>query len=82
MGAKTIALDEKSYNSLSSLKKKDESFSDLVKRLTKPKRSLSSFAGAWKDMPSGIKTDVRRLVVEAGNSDRSRLEQLMKKVAK
>ncbi len=82
MGTKTIALDEKSYNSLSSLKKRDESFSDLVKRLTKPNKPLASFAGAWKDMPSKMKADIKSLVEESRNRDRQRLEQLVKKVTK
>ena len=82
MGAKTIALDEKSYNSLSLLKKKDESFSDLVKRLTRPTKPLCGFSGAWKDMPSGMKKEIKKLVEETRISDRRRLEQLMKKVTK
>ncbi len=82
MGTKTIALDEKSYNSLSSLKKKDESFSDLVKRLTMPTKPLASFSGAWKDMPSKIRADIKILVDESRNRDRERLKQLVKKVTK
>lgn len=82
MGTKTIALDEKSYNSLSSLKKNDESFSDLVKRLTRPIKPLASFSGAWKDMPSKMKADIKSLVDEIKNRDRERLEQLVKKVTK
>ena len=82
MGTKTIALDEKSYNSLSLLKKKDESFSDLVKRLTRPTKPLCGFSGAWKDMPSRMKKEIKKLVEETRISDRRRLEQLMKKVTK
>lgn len=51
MKTKTMTLDEKSYNSLSSLKKKDESSSDLVKRFTRLINPLACFSGAWKDMP-------------------------------
>lgn len=82
MGAKTIALDEKSYNSLRSLKKKDESFSDLVSRLAKQVRPLADFAGVWKDMPSRLKADIRKLLEETKANDERRLEQLMKKVTK
>ena len=82
MGTKTIALDEKSYNSLSSLKKKGESFSDLVKRLTRPTKPLAGFSGAWKDMPSRMKTDNTNLVEETRIKDRQRLERQVKKVTK
>ena len=49
MGSITISLDEEAYNRLKSLKKKNESFSDVVKRITKPLKvnSLLSFAGIW-----------------------------------
>ena len=82
MGSKTIALDEKSYNSLRSLKKKDESFSYLVYRLAKPTRPLASFSGLWKDMPSKLRADIRKISEETRSSDKRRLEQLMKKVTK
>jgi len=49
MGSKTISLDEEAYNRLKSQKHSNESFSDVVKRITQPirRRSLLEFAGAW-----------------------------------
>lgn len=64
------------------MKKKDESFSDLVKRLTKPIKPLAGFSGAWKDIPSKMKADIKILVVESRNRYRDRQEQLVKKVTK
>ena len=50
MGSKTISLDEEAYQRLKKEKNGNESFSDVVKRLTRPvkRKSLLSFAGTWK----------------------------------
>ena len=50
---KMVSLSEDAYRILKGLKKKDESFSKTVIRLTeKPKkRDIMELAGAWKDMP-------------------------------
>ncbi len=50
MGSKTISLDEEAYRRLKNEKNGKESFSDVVKRLTRPieQKSLLSFAGTWK----------------------------------
>lgn len=58
MGSKTISLDEEAYLRLKKEKNGNESFSDVVKRLTRPskKKSLLSFAGEWKLSPIELKT--------------------------
>lgn len=48
MATKTISLDEDSYNRLKSLKEGDESFSDVVKKVTS-ERSLMDIAGILSD---------------------------------
>ena len=48
MSAKTISLDEKAYELLKKRKEKGESFSDVIKKLTKEK-SLLEIAGIWED---------------------------------
>jgi predicted CopG family antitoxin len=49
MASKTISLDEEAYTRLKQEKQENESFSDVVKRLTRPikKKSLLEFAGIW-----------------------------------
>lgn len=49
MGSKTISLDDEAYNRLKREKNGNESFSDVVKRLTRPikRKSLLDFAGIW-----------------------------------
>ena len=48
MSTKTVSLDEKAYELLKKRKEKGESFSDVVKKLTKEK-SLLEIAGIWED---------------------------------
>ena len=49
MGYKTISLSDEAYGKLASLKRKGESFADVILRLCSkaPKKPLASFAGAW-----------------------------------
>lgn len=50
LGTKTIELDEDAYKRLKALKRKNESFTDVVLRLTRspPKKSFYDLAGAWE----------------------------------
>jgi len=48
MGAKTISVSDEAYARLKSLKKRGESFSDVINRLTSRKR-LSETAGVLND---------------------------------
>jgi len=49
MGYKTISLSSEAYETLASLKRKGESFTDIVLRLCSKtsKKPLKSFAGSW-----------------------------------
>ena len=50
MSYKTISLRDDVYESLVKMKRKNESFSDVISRLMY-KRSISDFAGRWADIP-------------------------------
>jgi len=58
MTQKTIALDPEAYDLLRRQKAEGESFSEVVKRLARKRRSFLDFAGAWKDVP---KEDLKRI---------------------
>jgi predicted CopG family antitoxin len=49
MGYKTISLSDEAYKKLASLKRKGESFTDVILRLCSKtaKKPLASFAGSW-----------------------------------
>ncbi len=51
MAVKTVTLSADAYQALAALKRPGESFSDVVRRITRKSRSLLEFAGAWKDVP-------------------------------
>lgn len=69
MDVKTVGLDKEAYERLKAEKRPGESFSDVVKRLTRKRRPLTEFVGLWKTLPE---KDVRefdevfRSVREAG----------------
>jgi len=48
LGGKTITVTEEAYKMLAREKKEDESFSEVIKRLTKDRGRLSDSLGAWK----------------------------------
>lgn len=51
MATKTIALDHEAYALLRAHKRGGESFSDVVKREFRPRRSILDLAGSLKHLP-------------------------------
>lgn len=51
MDIKTVGLDREAYERLRAEKRDGESFSDVVKRLTKKRRPLTDFIGLWNKAP-------------------------------
>lgn len=49
--AKNIAVADDIYEMLTKEKREGESFSDVIRRLGKRRKSLLEFAGAWADIP-------------------------------
>jgi predicted CopG family antitoxin len=76
MENKTIRVDQEAYALLKSHKKRDESFSDLVKRHFRPPRKLSEFAGAWSDLSSKEWTGFERDRKLGKEADRRRAERV------
>lgn len=48
MGVKTITVTEEAYRLLAKEKKNEESFSEVIKRLTKERGRLADSLGTWK----------------------------------
>jgi len=76
MATKTVALDAEAYELLKRQKKADESFSDAVRRLARPRRPLSSFAGIWKDMSSAERRELDRVYASLHEADRRHTEKI------
>jgi predicted CopG family antitoxin len=78
MASHTVALDSDAYRALKAHKAEGESFSDVVKRLAKPKRSIIEFAGAWKDIPDKEWNAIEQAIRATREADRKRSERLEK----
>jgi len=60
-GHKTLTISEEAYRRLAEIKRKDESFTDAILRLTEGKARLSKHAGAWKGVDD---YDIERIFSE------------------
>jgi predicted CopG family antitoxin len=78
MATKTVALDEEAYQMLKRQKRGEESFSDAVKRLARPRRSIMSFAGIWSDMTEVERRRLDRAYADMHRADRGREEKIRK----
>lgn len=77
MGTKNISLKESAYERLASLKKEDESFSDLVERLTKSKTpKYSDLAGILSEGTIESIESTRR---ERKKTDKTEFEEVSQK---
>jgi predicted CopG family antitoxin len=72
MAQKTIALDHEAYDLLRRQKEEGESFSDVVKRIARKRRSFLDFAGAWKDVPKRDLDRIREFLRRGRELERER----------
>lgn len=79
MATKTVALDTEAYELLKGQKRGDESFSEAVKRLARPRRPILSFAGMWSDMTPKERRELDRAYGALRDGDHRRAEKLRKK---
>jgi predicted CopG family antitoxin len=78
MASKTVALDTEAYELLRRQKREEESFSDAVKRLARPRRPITSFGGMWKDMSEKERKELDLTYSKLHDADRRRAERLRK----
>jgi predicted CopG family antitoxin len=76
MASKTVALDTEAYELLKRQKRAEESFSDTVKRLARPRRPISSFAGIWSDLSAKERKMLDQTYSDLHEADRRRAEKI------
>jgi len=72
----TIALDREAHELLKERKGPGESFSDVVKRIARDRRSLSEYAGIWKGMSRSDFRKIERAVERGRQLDYERAADL------
>jgi predicted CopG family antitoxin len=76
MGTKNISISEEAYERLSALKKPNESFTEVVNRLTK-KRSILDLAGALNEKEGD---EIRREINELRKASSLRTKSIVSRV--
>ena len=81
MAVKTITVTEDAYVALAALKKKGESFSDVIRRITRGSRSLLEFAGDWKDVPEKKFREYEEWLKRSDELSKAKLERILREMA-
>ena len=76
MSVRTVTLAQDAYECLASQKKQGESFSDVVRRLTRSERSLKDFVGAWSEVPESKMNEFEAWLASSDRSSRSDMVEL------
>ncbi len=72
MATKTLSITEEAYNRLNSRKKEGESFTDVIKRLTK-RESLTKFAGI---LPEREANELEKNIRKSRTDSRKRTQKI------
>jgi predicted CopG family antitoxin len=75
MPVKTITISIEAYEVLLKLKRPEESFSDVILRLSRRVPDLFEFAGLWRDVPEEKVEEVFKSIREMWASWRLQLEK-------
>lgn len=78
MTTKTITIIENAYNALKREKMKDESFSEVILRLTKKRGSLMDSVGAWKHMTDEEEKRIKKIIEKGWKGSDREIRKMMK----
>jgi predicted CopG family antitoxin len=76
MSVKTVTLSEDAYLALAARKQEGESFSEVVRRLTRTERSLREFVGAWEVVPAKKLAKFEKWMEQSNRSSRTEMLHL------
>lgn len=79
MGTKTITVMDDAYNLLLSRKNKDESFSEVIRKMAEEKGNVMKFAGAWKHISDEEISEMKNRIYSVR---RKATTDLLKKLSK
>lgn len=82
MPVKTITVSEDAYRALSALKRQGESFSDVIRRITRTNRSLLEFAGDWKELPKARLREYEDWLRRSDDLSRERLKKIVREMGR
>ncbi|WP_424004847.1 antitoxin VapB family protein (plasmid) [Haloarcula salina] len=74
MATKTITVTEEAYERLREMKREDESFTDVLLRMTGGEQDIMKGFGAWKD--SGLREEVEAARDDLDEDFRERQDEL------
>jgi len=76
MASGTVALDSEAYELLKRQKKAGESFSNAFRRLARPRKPLTSFAGMGTDLSRRERRELDRVYAGLHEADRRHSEKI------
>jgi len=76
MATRTVALDDEAYEMLRRSKRSEESFSEAVKRLARPRQPLSEFVGIWSDLTAKERRELKQIYSDLREGDQRRAEKV------
>lgn len=66
MGTKTISIMDDAYDLLVRNRRKGESFSSVIRRITEKKRDIMEFAGIWQNKSDEEIEDMKKFINDLG----------------
>jgi len=78
MGTKTISIMDDAYNILLRKKQKEESFSDVIRRIAGNKKDIMNFAGAWKDLSDKDTEVIKKTIMDLRKNSTLELKKKIK----
>jgi len=82
MAVKTITVTEDAYRALATLKREGESFSDVIRRITRSNRSLLEFAGDWKEIPKSRLREYKDWLKRSDDISRDKLKSIVRAMSR